>query len=275
MARKSMVDTAEETMFDEDGQDKGRQFITALGRGLDVLRVLAQANTPLGNQELARRTGFPRPTVSRITYTLTRLGYLSYREDMGKYQLGMAALALGYSAMGNLYVRRLAQPLMQEVSLEVNLCCVLGYRDGLEAVYLEHTRGSRGLMLNMEVGSRVPLATTAMGRALLAAMGEDERAQVMKELAMRDAQAWSTQSQGVLDSLRDYTRRGYTVAAGEWEPDIHAVGVPLAVPLGHYPVALVLGGPAYDHTQEAFFSEMGPRVVALARRIEQRLALGA
>lgn len=274
MANSAMPDNRD---GDEDdaSTDKGRQFITALGRGLDVLRALAQANAPLGNQELARQTGFPRPTISRITYTLTRLGYLSYREDLGKYQLGLAALALGYSAMGNLYVRRLAQPLMQEVSLEVNLCCVLGYRDGTEAVYLEHTRGSRSLMLSMEVGSRVPLATTAMGRALLAAMRPDEREQVMRELAARDPQAWLKQKRGVLDSLRDYERHGYTVAAGEWEPEIHAVGVPLSVPVGHHPVALVLGGPAYGQSQEAFFADMGPRVLALAQRIAQRLALGA
>ncbi|MDH3232081.1 MAG: helix-turn-helix domain-containing protein, partial [Alphaproteobacteria bacterium] len=54
---------------------KDRQFVTALARGLEVLRAF-QEGGPLGNQEIARRTGLPKPTVSRLTHTLKQLGYI-------------------------------------------------------------------------------------------------------------------------------------------------------------------------------------------------------
>ena len=55
-----------------------RKFITALARGLEVLRAFTPTEGLLGNGEIAERTGLPKPTVSRLTYTLTKLGYLEF-----------------------------------------------------------------------------------------------------------------------------------------------------------------------------------------------------
>src|SRR5690606_35108514 len=72
-----------------------RQFVTALARGLELLRCFRPDSAELSNQLLARRSGLPRPTVSRLTYTLRTLGYLDYDPDSGKYRLGPGVLALG------------------------------------------------------------------------------------------------------------------------------------------------------------------------------------
>src|SRR2546423_11863094 len=70
-----------------------RKFVSALARGLEVLRAFTPAEGLLGNGEIAERTGLPKPTVSRLTYTLTKLGYLSHVEPLAQYQLPPAALA--------------------------------------------------------------------------------------------------------------------------------------------------------------------------------------
>ena len=88
---------------------RDRQFVEALARGLEVLRAFAPNQVLLGNQEIARATGLPKPTVSRLTYTLTKLGYLTYSDRLGKYQLGAPALALGYAVLSNMGIRQLAQ----------------------------------------------------------------------------------------------------------------------------------------------------------------------
>ena len=62
-----------------------RKFITALARGLEVLRVFTPTEGLLGNGEIAERTRLPKPTVSRLTYTLTKLGYLSHIERLAEY----------------------------------------------------------------------------------------------------------------------------------------------------------------------------------------------
>jgi len=89
--------------------EKDRKFVEALSRGLDVLRAFSQGPVILGNQDIARITGLPKPTISRMTYTLTKLGYLSYNTQLEKYQLSSGVLALGYAYVSNLKVRQLAK----------------------------------------------------------------------------------------------------------------------------------------------------------------------
>ena len=102
------------------GAEKDRKFVTALARGLDVLRAFEPRDNLLGNQEIARRTGLPKPTVTRLTYTLTKLGYLSYNKELERYQLGMGVLALGYATLANFGIRQIARPYMQDLAEEVN-----------------------------------------------------------------------------------------------------------------------------------------------------------
>jgi DNA-binding IclR family transcriptional regulator len=61
-----------------------RKFVTALSRGLDVLRCFGPRDRWLANQDIAKRTGLAKPTVSRLAYTLTKLGFLRYSESTNK-----------------------------------------------------------------------------------------------------------------------------------------------------------------------------------------------
>jgi DNA-binding transcriptional ArsR family regulator len=85
--------------FKGEDESHDRQFVNALARGLEILRCFRPGEIYLTNTELAKRTGLPKPTISRLTHTLTRLGYLEYSEDQGRYQLGSGVLALGYSLL--------------------------------------------------------------------------------------------------------------------------------------------------------------------------------
>src|SRR6266700_4086465 len=95
-----------------------RSFVVALSRGLDVLRAFHPTDCLLGNQEIAARTNLPKPTVSRLTYTLTKLDYLTPVPRFEKYQLATSALSFGYAALANLGVRHLSEPFREEVMRE-------------------------------------------------------------------------------------------------------------------------------------------------------------
>lgn len=252
-------------------EDPGRQFVTALARGLNILKAFTLGDASLGNQELAERTGLTKPTVSRLTYTLTRLGYLSCSPQTGRYELGTSSLALGYWAMAGSFIRQVAKPLMEQVSSELNLCCALGYRDEADAVYLEHTRGSGALIMSVQSGSRTPLATTAMGRALIAVMERHERETLLAAEKARYGTQWPRIRQGVQDGLKDYETLGFTLSLGDWEKEINAVGVPLELNDGNPPMALTLGGGAYALDRRQLVERIGPRLVELAGQIRRGL----
>src|SRR5260370_22396 len=78
-----------------------RSFVVALSRGLDVLRAFQPNDGLLGNQEIAARTNLPKPTVSRLTHTLTKLGYLTPVPRVEKYHLAPSAMALAHAALAN------------------------------------------------------------------------------------------------------------------------------------------------------------------------------
>lgn len=251
---------------------KDRQFVIALARGLDVLRAFTPQDGLLGNQEIAARTGLPKPTVSRLTHTLTRLGYLTHSERLGKYQLGTAVLSLGYAVLANMGLRTVARPFMQELAEYANASVSLGSRDRLNMVYIEHCRSNGTVTLRLDLGSRIPIATTAMGRALMAALPDQERDYLMSHIAKRDPKNWPRIQAGIEQAIEDYRSRGFTISSGDWQADVHAVGVPMIPPDGSGIYAFNCGGPAFLFDHKRLVSDLGPRLVNLVRNVEAALA---
>jgi DNA-binding IclR family transcriptional regulator len=104
---------------EEDDTNGDRQFVTALHRGLEVLRAFRPTDSiGLGNREIAERTGLPNSTISRLTYTLLKLGYLVYDETTGRYRVGVPVLSLGYASLGGSWLRDIVQPRMQALADE-------------------------------------------------------------------------------------------------------------------------------------------------------------
>jgi DNA-binding IclR family transcriptional regulator len=247
-----------------------RSFVVALSRGLDVLRAFHPNDGLLGNQELAARTNLPKPTISRLTYTLTKLGYLTPVPRFEKYQLAPSAMALGYAALANLGVRHLSEPYREEVMRETGGAVAVGGRDRHSMIYFGQSR--TGLLgIQLDVGSRVPIATTAMGRAYIWALADDERANLLRELRDHYGNRWSRMRDGIERAGEMVARHGFTVSAGEWQEDVHAVGVALKLNDGTGPYAFNCGAPAFRFTEERLMTDIGPRLVAMVRKIEAAL----
>ncbi len=257
--------------LDELGNRQDRKFVVALARGLEVLRAFTPSEGLLGNQEIAARTGLAKATVSRLTYTLTTLGYLAHVGRLEKYQLAPGALAIGYSTLANMRIRQVAKPHMQALANHTGASVALGTRDRLNAIYIEFCRGKSATMLRLDVGARIPLATTAMGRALLAGSPAKDQQQLLRQIARREGRRWSKLRPGVDKGLREVGSRGFSISLGEWQSDINAVGVPLSVPDGSGIFAVNCGAPAFHFGRFQLETEIGPRLLNTARNIEAEL----
>lgn len=252
--------------FDDGEQGKDRQFVTALARGLELLRCFGMKERELGITELARRTGIPKPTVARLAGTLARLGYLDHLEAQGKYRLGAGVLALGYAMLSRLDVRELARPLMRELAERTQTSVSLGIRDRLSMVYVESVRSSATITLQRGVGTRLDLATTAMGRAYLAGLPASERAFLMDQLRLSNERDWPLLKAGIEQGLRDHAERGFCISIGEWDKDTAGVGVSFCAPDGMM-MAFNCGIPAFMCSREQLENELGPALVALVRKV--------
>lgn len=249
-----------------------RHFVTALARGLEVLACFRGGDTTLTNQEIAQRCKLPRSTVSRLTMTLTKLGYLIHLEDTGRYRLGTACLALGSSMLARLDVRKLARPMMQELCEFSGGTVSLGVRDRLSMLYIESCRSTAALALTLDVGSRIPLATSAIGRAWLAAVAPREREDVMEQIRELDHVAWPNIKRGIDQGVHDHEELGVTCSFGEWQKDVNGIARAFE-PGGGLPVmAINVGGPSFSLTREFLLEEVKPRLLHMIAQLEAAIA---
>lgn len=248
-----------------------RHFVTALSRGLDVLSCFRSGSRLLGNQDISERCRLPKSTVSRLTYTLTKLGYLHYVKESGKYRLGTATLALGSAVLGRFEVRDLARPLMQELADATGTSVALGARQRLSMVCIEVCKGSAVLSLNMEVGMRLQLATAAIGRAYLAVCDDTERTDLFDQLKELDHVAWPAIKQGIDKSLAMYQELGVSASFGEWQPDVNGIAVGFRPGNGLPPMAINCGAPAFKVSSGYLLNDVRPKLIELVHRIEEGL----
>lgn len=248
-----------------------RKFVIALARGLEVLRAFRVRDGFLGNHEIADRTGLPRPTVSRLTYTLCQLGYLTRMERTGKYQLAPSAITLGYSALANLGIRNVARPYIRSAAEALAAPIALGVLDRNRALYLDIARGSTTFTVQLDIGSRIPLHKTAMGWALIAAADPVKRNAILANLAERLGSDWPYWQSRIEDAADQYRRFGFIVCEGSWREDINAVGVPFVSADRSEIYAFNCGGPPNQFTPARILDEFGPALRELVRKIKTEL----
>jgi DNA-binding IclR family transcriptional regulator len=246
-------------------------FNMALARGVAVLRAFEIDDQFLGNTEISQRTGVPKPTVSRLTHTLTELGYLSYREEVGKYELAPGILGLAYPYLANMPVPAIARPFMNELAKSTQANVGLAILDGLGAVYLEYALGEpHDINRRQRVGFRLPLARTATGRACIAAMNPEQLDRTLERLREAYPDEWHLLREEIDDAITQVRVRGYCIVAGTYGRTTNMVAVPFPLQDGRTILAFNCGGHAKVHTSKKLV-QYGARLVELARAVRREL----
>ncbi|HCW4237829.1 TPA: IclR family transcriptional regulator [Acinetobacter baumannii] len=255
----------------EDMQDENdRQFITALARGLELLRCFSPKHQHLGNQELSQMTGLPKPTITRLTHTLSRLGYLKQVPNSSKFQLSVGVLSFGYSMLSNLSLRSVAHPLMKNLADYAEAAVAMATRDRLNMIYLDVVQGKGNVTMRRQVGTHLPIHLSSMGRACLAAMPEDEREFLMDAIRLKHAAEWPQIQKDLEQAFKDYQEYGYCFSMGEWHKDVNSV----AVPFVHEQYGLLVfncGGPSFLLNQDKIKNDIAPRLLHMVNNIRNEL----
>ena len=246
--------------------EHGDWFATTLARGLSLVEAFGPADLWLGNAELARRTGLSKPTVSRLTSTLIELGYL-IRDDAGKFRPGVRLLALAYPVLRGFAIRQIARPLMMDVAREIRGAVSLGTIDRLSVIYIETARSTDPHPLSPDVGNNAPLIQSAIGRALLAQLDETRRKKVLERARLETPQMWKIHHGKAAQALLDCAQRRFCLSYGDFNPNVHAVGVPLLTLQDGTPLALNCAVPAFRLGHAQLENDIAPRAVALAASI--------
>jgi DNA-binding IclR family transcriptional regulator len=269
-AKKSSPRVALASILDDEGD---RQFATTLARGLDVLRCFTAAEPELTNKEISARTGLPKPTVSRLAYTLTRLGYLRHLPHMGKYGkygLGTAVLSIGYPLLANMHVRQIARRPMKELADYARGWVSISMRERLNMVYIETARSPEVLNSKPDIGQSFPIGISVLGRAYLAGSSKSERTAVINQIKVKDPVLWKNCAPRIEKCLADFAKWGFCLG-GDYSPHLQAVAVPMRRLRDGHLLVFNCAAAVSTLAPNQLESDLGPRLIKMVRSIEDAL----
>jgi DNA-binding IclR family transcriptional regulator len=246
-----------------------RHFATTLAKGMELLRCFTPVKPLLGNNELSQRTGMSRPTISRFTYTLCKLGYLCIDPDTRKYALGPAVVSLGYPLLASIALRQTARPWMNQLAQELRCSVSMGVRDRLNMVYVETSRSQPAWTPQLsDIGLRYPIASTAIGHAYVASCDAETRHAVLNEIQIYAPLSWNRFSSQLLAAPTELANQGYCVSWGQQHPDYWAVAVPYGRVLNF---DMVVFNAVVHHTmttREQLEQLYAPRLMEMIQRLK-------
>ena len=254
--------------IEPDSED--RKFITALARGMDVIRAFHSRPGPLSNAEISTITRLPKATITRLTHTLSQLGYLAQESHSRKYQLGAALLALAYPVLSSQKIRQLTHDRLADLAQQsqCNVALAMANSDNANMVYLDSFRGSSVNTLRTDIGMSIDIAHSAMGRAYLAGLTSDHRETILATLAKTYPSEWPQLKLRIQAGISQVQEQGFCTVDGEWMSGTRGAAVPIITDTQGTVMAISIGAPSFAISLQRLEQELGPQLLHVTQNIE-------
>jgi DNA-binding IclR family transcriptional regulator len=207
----------------------------SLKRGVLLLKLLATAGQRgLGLTELASKSQVPHPSVHRVLAQLLEERLVDHDGESRRYRLGPLAFELGVAGSTLYDIRDLCESEMARLAGETGDTVYLVVRSGFDAVCMHRREGEfpiRALLL--DVGSRRPLGVGAGGLAILSAIADDERQQIIERVAPALPAFGQLTAQGLAEACRQTHETGAAVIQNRVSLGVKAVGLAFRDSMGH------------------------------------------
>lgn len=242
--------------------------VQSVSRTLDILETLAASDRPLGITDIARQLNLAQATAHRLLTALVARGYVRQHEDR-RYHLGLAAARLADRAHAQFALG--AQPYLQSLVEQIGETANLAVLEGTSMVYIAQAPSPHTLRIFAEVGRRVPVHSTAVGKAVLSNLDDDaERDRIIASLTLEQRTEYTVgTAEGLTDLVEQVRTDGYAVDEQEQELGVRCVGAPLT-PTGSWRAAISVSGPAERFTRQRV-AEAAPLLVAAAEKLSAAL----
>jgi DNA-binding IclR family transcriptional regulator len=235
-----------------------------------VLGAFSAAEPFLGVNEIARRVGLNRSTVSRLLQTLHELGLVAWHQPTGQYRLGLRLAELAGVALAGLDTRDVAQVHLRRLNLTTRETINFAIWDTDAAVIIDHYPGLEPIKALGWVGRRHPGHCTSVGKVLLAFLDEPDRAAYLSRAVRAYTENTVTDPDQLWAELAEVRRTGLGSNRGEFQEGLSAVAAPVRDHLGRVQAAVGVAGPAYRLT-EARLAELAAQVQETALAISRDL----
>ena len=244
-----------------------KDFVEALARGLEVIRSFDRIHAKQTISQISERTLLARPTVLRLLLTLEELGYVRNQDNL--YSLTPKVVDLGMAYVSALGLYGAAKPHMENLSKEVDQTISLAELDGSDIVYTGRVEVPKIVSVGVTVGARLPSASTALGRVLLAAVPDSELHVVLStpSLSMYIPRTRFTAEQ-IRPRLQTVREQGWAESDEDLQYGVQAIAAPIRGEDGQVIAAIGLGTHTSEIEKGIVRERYLPLLLETARNIE-------
>jgi IclR family transcriptional regulator, KDG regulon repressor len=248
-----------------------RYRIQALDRAAAILNCFDANDQELNVRDVGERTGLHKSTAHRILMALQHNGFVEQNPVSGRYHLGLQLVKLGEHAIARLDVAVIARPFLADLAERTRRRVHLAVMDGDQVVILDRADGADAASTPSWPGRLFPAHCTAMGKAMLAGMDEqDVRRVVGKRQLKRFTARTITSVDSLVAELRTVARRGYSVADQEMGLGLVTVGAGIRNHIGTVVAALSVSASSTE-ARGTTLSGLAEEVKRTAAQISARL----
>ncbi len=260
----------EEGQGESEGLKPSDSYVQSFARGLEVLRSFGAGVPAQTLSETAERVGLTRAGARRILLTLQTLGYVE--QDGRQFRLTPKVMELGFAYLSAQPWWHLAQPLMEELTQQLQQSTSAAVLDGDEIVYVLRVPMQKIMSINLGVGSRLPAHATSMGRVLLAGLAEEQREARVAAMALQPlTPRTTTDPEKLLRTLSQVRRQGFALVNEELELGLMSLAVPIKDRAGRAVAAINVSSPARRQSAAELQRLALPALQSVAERISSML----
>ena len=211
-----------------------------------ILESFPDGDVELTLKETSLRAGVSRTSALRILFTLAKCGYIHKNPLTGRYRLGPKVIQLGRRSLPARKIIHAARPYLQQLFDQFNETVSLAVLQDGDIVYVDSLESSHAFRMAAEVGLRVPLHSTALGKSIAAFLAEDALQGLLERCEWtRFTPQTITSRKEFLEVLNEVRSQGYSLDDEETEPGACCVAVPILEPNQRARAAVSVAGPAH------------------------------
>jgi IclR family KDG regulon transcriptional repressor len=202
--------------------------VQSLDRAFDILELLAREPQPLTLTDISRQLELHKTTVYRLISSLRDRGYIEKSCDNNMYRLGLGFIELSSLYLNKVEIKTEAQPYLHELSQDLGRTTYLAILQDKEVVYIDKYEQVNSLRKYSIIGTRKPLYSTSLGKALLIDKTEEEIREIFKNIKLKRFTPTTITDLGtLLREIEESRKRGYTRDNQEMDASEQCIGAPI------------------------------------------------
>lgn len=222
--------------------DRGIQVID---RAFDILEILSVERNGLGVTEIGNRLALHKSTVHRILSAMAERGYIEKASEKGVYKIGLKLVEISSIYLNNVELKTEARPYLSELTSKMNQPTHLATLNGDDVVYIDKVEVVNSIRLYSQIGLRVPVYCSALGKSLLSGLSDAELEERIARVQLTPYTEFTvTSKEEYIRQVKQVRQRGWALDDEEHEAGVRCIAAPVFDYRGKAIAAVSVSGPA-------------------------------